>query len=355
MSGHAHRQFKRVPASTYRVQLTPNFGFADAARIVPYLSKLGISDLYCSPILTARPGSTHGYDVVDPLHLNPELGGQPQFERLVNTLHDHQMGMLVDIVPNHMAASSDNPWWLDVLENGPNSRYADFFDIEWDPDSLVTLKNKVLLPILGAPYGETLENGEIQIEPDEQGFHLRYYETLLPLATISYAPILRLREREIEQILGPQSPEWTSYSNLLRTLEQVPTRQSSEPKLVDRRREIRDQLAAELKKLRQNPAVAREIEQTLTMVNGTTGEPRSFDLLDQIVSNQAYRLAFWQLAREQINYRRFFDINDLVSMRVEDAAVFRETHQLVLRLVGDGDVDGLRIDHVDGLWDPEGT
>ncbi len=347
-------RFVRVPNSTYRVQLTPDFGFAAAGNIVPYLSTLGISDLYCSPILTSRHGSTHGYDVVDPLHLNPELGGQEEFDRLVRTLHDHDMGMLLDIVPNHMAASSDNPWWLDVLENGPSSRFASFFDIEWDPAGSGTLENRVLLPVLGSPYGETLENGEIQIEADETGYHLRYFDVGLPLSTMSYEIILGLRAREIEQAVGSDSKEWAAYSQLLRELALIPSHGSSDRPLIERRRSIRELLERELPQVRKVPSMGRELETTISIVNGTPGNPRSFDILDRIIDSQAYRLSYWQLAREQINYRRFFDINDLVSMHVEYEDVFRATHQRVLQLVRDGDVDGLRIDHIDGLWDPAG-
>ena len=346
-------RIRRIPASTYRVQMTPQFGFAAAREIVPYLSRLGITTLYCSPILTAHPGSTHGYDVVDPLHLNPELGGRAEFDSLALSLREHDMGLLLDIVPNHMAASVENPWWLDVLENGPSSQYADFFDIEWDPTGPGALENRVLLPVLGSPYGETLENGELRVESDDTGYHLRYYETELPLSTVSYALILGLRAVQIEQALGSQSDDWVAYSELLKDLDRVPSRVASKPSLIETRRKIRQRLEVELPRFRQIPAIRRELETAIDIVNGTPGDPRTFDILDQLVAGQAYRLSYWQLAREQINYRRFFDINDLVSMHVEDPNVFRATHERILELVGSGDVTGLRIDHVDGLWDPE--
>ncbi len=350
----SHDQFKRVPQSTYRVQLTPRFGFADAAQIVPYLSKLGISDLYCSPIMTARSGSTHGYDVVDPQHLNPELGGQQAFDQLLAALRSHKMGLLLDIVPNHMAASSDNPWWLDVLENGPSSRYADFFDIEWDPVGPGGLENRVLLPVLGSPYGEALENGEIQIVPDQLGYHLQYFDLELPLATTSYSVILGLNAKDIEQELSADDADWRAYSGLLEATASVPLRTSSDPELIELRDAVRRQLDKTLPRLRRNEIIRTILEQTIAQINGKPGDPRSFDLLDRLVASQAYRLAFWQLAHEQINYRRFFDINDLVSMRVEDPQVFDAVHQRIIRLVTSGAVSGLRIDHVDGLWDPQG-
>lgn len=347
-------RFERVPDSTYRVQLTPDFGFAAAEKIVPYLTALGITDLYCSPVLTSRHGSTHGYDVVDPLHLNPELGGQEAFDRLVRTLHDHEMGLLLDIVPNHMAASSENLWWRDVLENGPSSRFAHFFDIEWDRAGPSALENRVLLPILDSPYGETLEHGDIQIESDPSGYHLRYADMHLPLSTVSYRHILERGAAEIERAVGSTSDDWAAYSRLLKEISLVPSRAESDPVLIARRLEVRDLLEHELPRLRTVPAIGREIEKAVEVANGTPGVPRSFDILDQIISGQAYRLAFWQLARERINYRRFFDVNDLISMRVEDEDVFRAVHQRVLQLLDDGDVTGFRVDHVDGLWDPEG-
>lgn len=346
-------KFKRVPSSTYRVQLTPAFDFDAARSIVPYLERLGISDLYLSPIFAARPGSTHGYDVVDPLQLSPELGGQEAFDRLVASLQSRDMGLMLDIVPNHMAASSENPWWVDVLENGPSSRYASFFDIEWDPAAPGMPENRVLLPILGSPYGETLENGELSIAEDDSGYHLRYYDTNLPLSTISYLPLLHLRAEAIERALGSESPDWKSYSQLLRDVAEVPSRAASHPALIGQRESIRNRLEVELPRLRQVPIIRRELELTVNQVNGDRGEPDSYDTLDRIISAQAYRLAFWQLARERINYRRFFDVNDLVSLHVEDETVFHAVHERVIQLARRGAVTGLRIDHIDGLWDPD--
>ncbi|HEX3722642.1 MAG TPA: alpha-amylase family glycosyl hydrolase, partial [Nitrolancea sp.] len=179
---------RTVPHATYRLQFTPKFGFAEAGALMPYFERLGISDIYCSPILTARPGSTHGYDVVDPLHISQELGGQQAFDEFVAESRRHGIALLLDIVPNHMAASIENPWWLDVLEHGPSSRFAHYFDIEWDPAVPNSgTHNRVLLPLLGSPYGETLESGEIRIEPSADGFVLRYFEHELPLAIESYA------------------------------------------------------------------------------------------------------------------------------------------------------------------------
>jgi len=343
-----------IPRATYRLQLTPEFGFTKARELVPYLHQLGISDIYCSPILTARSGSTHGYDVIDPLHISSELGGHEEFERLVHETKRHDMSLLIDIVPNHMAASIDNPWWYDVLENGPSSRYAHFFDIEWIPaDPNESLRNRVLLPILGAPYGETLENGEIQLVATDDGYGLRYYEHLLPLSIESYPPILRISASEIRPILENENAGWPDFQQLLGTISRMPRSDHFDAAIARRRRRLRHRIGNELMRLRAIPAVAQAFDRGIAEINGTPGDARSYDRLDRIVRMQAYRLAFWQIAREQINYRRFFDINDLVSLRVEDDDVFDTTHQLILDLVRTGMVSGLRIDHIDGLRDPE--
>jgi (1->4)-alpha-D-glucan 1-alpha-D-glucosylmutase len=347
------RRTGHVPRATYRLQFTPDFRFAQATELVPYLHQLGISDIYCSPILTARPGSLHGYDVTDPLHINPQLGGREEFERLSLEARRHDINLLMDIVPNHMAASIDNPWWYDVLLNGPSSRFAHFFDIEWDPaDPNESLHNRVLLPILGARYGETLESGEIRLEAAEDGYNLRYFEHRLPVALESYALIFEDGDGALREHLHDTSGDWSDVQRLLDEIAELPPRNHFEQHVANRRRRIRSEFAATLSRLRALPDGVQALERRLTEVNGVPGEPRSFDRLDRIIRRQAYRLAFWQIAREQINYRRFFDVNEFVSLRVEDDDVFETTHQLVLELVAAGVVSGLRIDHIDGLRDP---
>ena len=342
-----------IPRATYRLQLTPEFGFAAARELVPYLNRLGVSDIYCSPILTARPGSTHGYDVIDPLHVNPQLGGQTEFERLALAARQHDMSLLIDIVPNHMAASIDNPWWYDVLKKGPSSRYAHFFDIEWEPaDPNESLHNRVLLPILGAPYGETLEKGEIRIEPSADGYTLRYFEHRLPIALESFAPILNASGGEISSVLGNTNADWANVQTLLTAISQLPSRDHFDAQTGAWRQQLRERLITAIAQLHTWPGVDRALDHGLAAINGQQGNPRSYDRLDRIIRRQSYRLAFWQVAREQINYRRFFDINDLVSLRVEDEDVFDTTHRLILELVRSGTVNGLRVDHIDGLWDP---
>ncbi|HVX31462.1 MAG TPA: malto-oligosyltrehalose synthase, partial [Nitrolancea sp.] len=343
-----------LPRATYRLQLTPDFGFDAARRLIPYLRKLGISDIYCSPILTARPGSRHGYDVIDPLHINPELGGDAQFERLAHDARQHGMHLLIDIVPNHMAASIDNPWWYDVLEHGRSSRYAHFFDIEWEPpDPNESLHNRVLLPILGTPYGETLENGEIQIAATDNGYELCYYEHRLPVALEAYALILESGADPLGSHNGTTSDAWETVQHVLDVVESLPPRDRFDAIIADQRQELRRRLGEALAQLRSDPTADQALERSLAAINGIPGEARSFDRLDRIVRRQAYRLAFWQIAREQINYRRFFDVNDLVSLRVIDDDVFETTHERILSLARSAMVSGVRVDHIDGLRDPE--
>jgi len=248
----------RIPVSTYRLQFNRDFRFADAIEIVDYLYDLGITDLYASPILKARSGSTHGYDVIDPTQLNPELGTLEEFNQLIDALQAKGMGLVLDIVPNHMAASVDNPWWFDVLEKGQESPYAAFFDVNWE-------SKKVLLPILSRPYGEALERHELVLRVENGRPVLQYHEQRLPIAA--------------------------GAENMT---------------------------------------------------------------VDQVLAHQHYRLVFWRKAADGINYRRFFDISDLIGLRAERDDVFNATHQYVLKLVEEGKVTGLRIDHIDGLLDPKG-
>jgi len=250
----------RIPISTYRLQFNRDFRFTDALRLVDYLYELGITDLYASPILKARAGSTHGYDVTDPTQLNQEIGTPEEFDEFCRALQSRGMGLILDIVPNHMAASLDNPWWFDVLEKGEGSAYAQFFDVNWE-------SKKVLLPILGRPYGEALDNQELRLTIENGRPILRYFEQKLPIAA--------------------------------------------------------------------------------------GAENLSVETLDGILSRQHYRLAYWRKAADSINYRRFFDISDLVGLRVEREEVYAAVHAYVLRLVAEGKITGLRIDHIDGLLDPK--
>ncbi len=333
-------------AATYRIQLTSQFGFAAAKGLVDYLDALGISHVYASPYCVAQPGSTHGYDLVDPKRLNPELGGEADFLAWTEALAARKMGHIVDFVPNHMAASPQNRWWHDVLENGPASVYADHFDIELNPPK-EALRGKVLLPVLGAQYGEVLEKGELKLERVNGSFHVRYWEKAFPLNPTSIAPLL---SRAVEQLELPSSHPHRQdlesiAAGLARLAFEVPKERAREKEVLKRR------LAALIEA---DENVARVIDAEITRVNGTPGDPRSFDDLDQVLVDQMYRLAYWRVATEEINYRRFFEINDLAAIRMECDAVFHDMHELVLDLVGKGLLQGIRLDHVDGLYDPAG-
>ncbi len=343
----------RIPGSTYRLQLNGTCTFRDVVQLVPYLHALGITDLYCSPYFTAVPGSMHGYDVVDPTTLNPEIGTEEDYRTMVNELHQRGMGQLLDVVPNHMGITQQlNGWWRDVLENGPSSRYASFFDIDWNPLK-PELRDKVLLPILGDQYGFLLENQEFQLVYQGGSFLIRYYDHRLPVAPKPWALVLRHRLPLLIEELGADSPHVMELQSIITALKHLPSRQDREPELVAERYREKEIIKLRLAALAQSSTTIRIfLEENVRLINGTKGDPKSFDLLDTILNDQAYRLAYWRVAAEEINYRRFFDINELAAIRMEDPAVFNETHRLPLQLVKNGSVTGLRIDHVDGLYDP---
>jgi (1->4)-alpha-D-glucan 1-alpha-D-glucosylmutase len=342
-----------VPVSTYRIQLNQRCTFLDAARIVPYLHSLGITDLYCSPYFTAVPGSPHGYDVVDPTALNPELGTEEDYRTLVEALRRHGMGQLLDVVSNHMGVARQiNGWWRDVLENGPSSRYASFFDIDWNPLK-PELRNKVLLPILGDQYGTVLENQELRLCYESGAFSIRYYDHRLPVAPKTWALILGHRLPSLVQELGTEDPALMELQSIMTALKHLPSRLEQDPELVAERYREKGITARRLSTLMESSETIRTfVEENVRLINGDKDDPRSFDTLDAILNDQAYRVAYWRVASEEINYRRFFDINELAAIRMEDPAVFHETHRLLFRLMKEGAVTGLRIDHVDGLYDP---
>ena len=342
----------RVPRATYRLQFNPGFTFADAQAIVGYLADLGVSDIYASPLFTARAGSSHGYDVCDYRTISRALGGEAGLSALSDALKARGMGLVLDMVPNHMGISSDNPWWMDVLENGQSSAYASFFDIDWQPIK-AELAGKVLLPILGDQYGVVLERGELQLSYDDGAFFLNYYETRLPLSPDTYLTVLTPALDELGAQLAEDDPDLHEYLSILTALRNLPARDEQDPeRLAERRREkevIKRRIAALYEG---NEQVRRAIDGALEQLNGTPGNPRSFDRLHDLIDAQPYRPAFWRVAAEEINYRRFFDINDLAAVRVEQPEVFEEMHALVMRLLAEGRISGLRIDHPDGLWDP---
>ncbi len=356
----------RIPSATYRVQMHKGFTFAQAREIVPYLHALGISDLYTSPFFQASPGSTHGYDIVDHNHLNPEIGTEADFDAMVAALHEHEMGLLADFVPNHMGiAETTNGWWMDVLENGPSSLTAKCFDIDWHPLKR-ELENKVLLPILGDQYGRVLEKGELKLSFEGGSFYLHYYDTKLPINPRTYNQILSVALAQLKPSaelpaasavggLAGHSYHLSELQSIMTQLEKMPPRTSTDLDLIAERAREKEVAKVRLEQVcAEHPEVAEAIAYALNTIQGKPGDAASFNRLDALIDAQAYRLSYWRVAAEEINYRRFFDINQLAAIRVEDKEVFNATHQLVWKLLEKGAVTGLRIDHPDGLYDPRG-
>ncbi|MFB3902060.1 MAG: malto-oligosyltrehalose synthase [Acidobacteriota bacterium] len=339
-----------VPAATYRLQFHKDFRFEDARKLLGYLQRLGVSDVYSSPIFRARRGSTHGYDVVDPTSINPELGGAGGFDALVDEIRSRGMGLLLDIVPNHMAVSLDNPWWYDILENGHRSPHAAYFDIDWTPASGIA-DNKVVLPILRTAYAEALEGQKLNLFLDEQGFAMGYYDLRLPLELNTTRQILIYR---LDTLKAGQAK--SAIAEIVSAIEQWWKENSSSTTVARdsvESRESRDVIRRLLwEAYTNNPEVRTFLDESITTFNGRKGEPESFELLDRLLNSQWYRLTFWRTALENINYRRFFNISDLISVRTEQLEVFCSTHRLVFDLLREGNVTGLRIDHIDGLRDP---
>jgi len=343
---------RRLPESTYRWQFHAEFTFRDAASLVSYLHDLGITDCYASPYLKARPGSKHGYDVTDHRVLNPEIGSQEDYDVWVREIEVHGMGQLLDTVPNHMGIGAQNPWWTDVLENGPSSPYAGYFDIEWHPTK-PALNDKVLLPVLGEPYGKVLESGQLVLSYDAGVFVVSYFDDRFPISPATALRVFRHRLADLEKELGPESPQFTEYQSILTALGHLPPRSETDPKQIAERQREKEVIKRRLVALTEQSApVLAFIQQNVAHFNGNPEDPRSFDLLDDLLNDQAYRLAFWRVAADEINYRRFFDVNELAALSIEKPEVFAATHELIFRLLGEGKVTGLRIDHPDGLYDP---
>jgi len=332
MSGSPDR-FSSIRA-TYRLQFHSRFTFRDATRLVPYLAALGISHIYASPIMEARPGSTHGYDIIDHNRLNPEIGTEADFRALVDALHMHGMGLILDFVPNHMGIGSDNAWWLDVLEWGRESPFAGYFDINWDAVRS-DLKGRVLLPVLGDHYGLILEKGEIGLRFDAEAgsFSAWYFDHRFPISPRCYAIILAAGGESL-----------ASLASEFRALDEF---------RADNARERAAELRQWLVERAREPGFAAGIENSLRRFRGEPGDPASFEQLHDLLEMQAYRIAYWRVAAEEINYRRFFNINDLAGLRMELPELFETAHRLVFSLIERGDVQGLRIDHIDGLFDPK--
>jgi (1->4)-alpha-D-glucan 1-alpha-D-glucosylmutase len=327
--------------ATYRLQLHPGFGFDDAAAVCDYLKLLGITHVYCSPYLQAAPESTHGYDVVDPRRVNQELGGAAAHARFLERLKETGLGQVLDIVPNHMAISGrENTWWWDLLENGPSSAYASYFDVEWQsPEE--KLRNKILAPVLGDHYGRVLSAGQIRLEREAGSFIIHYADHVFPAAPESMESVLDTAAKRIQS-------DYLAF--LADSLSRLPEGGGADSctRVAERHRD-KEVIRGLLTRLcAESVETARSIDACIELVN------RDPDALDQLLERQNYRLSFWRTAARDLGYRRFFDVNTLVGLRQERQSVFDETHRLVLGWVREGVLDGLRVDHPDGLRDPEG-
>ena len=338
---------KYIPRATYRVQLNEQFDFNQLQQILPYLADLGISDIYASPIFKARTGSKHGYDVVDPMQLNPELGTESEFEDLITNVQNLNMGWVQDIVPNHMAFDSQNNMLMDVLERGPDSKYANFFDVDWDPQ-YVSLEGKILAPFLGSFYAQCLEDGEIQLNFSENGFSVSYYDHQYPIRIGSYANILTHNSEKLKEFLGAQHPDYIKLLGVMYVLKNP----VADVQPADRADQVLFVKRMLWELYQESEAFRKFLYNNLAAFNGEKGNPESFDLLDKLLYEQFYRLAFWKVGTEEINYRRFFYVNDLISLHMQNDEVFSETHTLIQQLLQQKKFNGLRIDHVDGLYDP---
>src|SRR6185312_7251694 len=340
--------------ATYRLQLNATFTFRQATALIPYLAELGISHVYCSPYFRARPGSMHGYDVVDHNSFNPEIGTREEFEEFVATLRRHGMGHILDFVPNHVGImGAENAWWMDVLENGRASRYAEFFDIDWFPPN-PALAGKLLVPALGGPYGSILEGGELKLryEPESGSLAVFYHQHRFPLDPQTYPAVLD-RVLAHASAADASADQRLQFESLVAAFRKLPQRETAAPDEIierDRDKELHKGRLAEL--VRGAPALSAALDATVTELFGVRDDPKSFDALHELLERQCYRLAYWRVAADDINYRRFFDVNDLAALRMENSQVFEATHRLLLELVRDGKLDGVRIDHPDGLYDP---
>jgi len=345
---------RRIPRSTYRLQLYADFTIRDTLRIVPYLQKLGISHLYVSSLVTAKPGSRHGYDVVDHTRLNPELGDMTDLTALADDLHRRGMGLLLDIVANHMHVGQENAWWNDVLENGPASPYSDYFDIAWQDTQREHLRGKVLLPILDEPYGRAIKAGKFRPMFEQGEIFLLVNQTRLPLAPRTYEVILTPALESAKAALGADDPGVLEMQSILGSVRHLPTREETDPVRVQERmaeivvikRRLREMSA-------QYPLLTEHMQTAVAALSGQADDPASFGRLAELLEGQAYRPCFWRVALDEINYRRFFDVNDLAALSTERADVFRAIHALPFEWLKAGIVDGFRIDHIDGLRDPE--
>jgi (1->4)-alpha-D-glucan 1-alpha-D-glucosylmutase len=343
----------KVPASTYRVQFNKDFTFRHALEFVDYWYSLGITDLYASPFFLARAGSVHGYDVVDPRAVNPEIGTEDDLARLHEALTSRGMGLVADLVPNHMCVgTSDNVWWNDVLENGPSSPFAKFFDIDWVPPK-AELRDKVLLPVLGDQYGRVLESAELELEEARGALSVRYHDRTFPIGPGTYPLVLDGALRRLREAVSAEDGAVSLLVGIIAQARALPTRSETETGRAMQRQRSKEVVKNGLNALlTAHPAARQALDDELVAINGSKGSPRSFDALEALLAEQAYRLSFWRVAADHINYRRFFEVDDLAAIRIEEPEVLEAVHAQAFEFVKRGWVTGLRIDHVDGLREP---
>jgi (1->4)-alpha-D-glucan 1-alpha-D-glucosylmutase len=350
-----HRLMDSTPCwGTYRLQFAGGqFRFTDASSIAEYLGDLGISHVYTSPLLKARRGSTHGYDAVDHGRLHDELGSAAEFDQMTEALARRGVGLIVDVVPNHMSVAGDeNEWWMDVLAHGAASRYAPAFDIDWHPMQ-TELHDKVLLPVLDDFYGNVLEAGRLPLIYDEGAFLVQCHDMRLPLDPRTCGAIIEPGLPELTAEMGPEHPDLLELQSILTAWRHLsPRTATSRAVSLERHREslvVRRRLAS---LYAASPRIARHVQDNLRRINGDPVDPRSFDELDRLLEAQAYRLVHWRAGSDEMNYRRFFDVTELAAVSMEHTDVFQSAHRLLFELMERGQVQGLRIDHVDGLLDP---
>lgn len=337
-----------IPTSVYRLQFGPHLNFLQAAHIVPYLKKLGIDAVYCSPFFKTPAGSLHGYNIIDSNVINPELGGERDYRIFCEALRSHEMGQILDLVPNHAGIYGGNEIWNDVLENGPFSVYADFFDIEWK-SRRQELRGKVLLPVLGDRYGAVLERGELRLVYSAGAFTVRYWEHSFPVSPTTYPNILESDMETLKSMLGADEPDFLEFLSILSAFKSLSDHVFVLCENFDERHKVKEEAKQRLHSLcARNDIVARYVLAREEYFNGDS----SYDLLDALLNAQFFRLAYWRVAAEEINYRRFFDVNELAAIKIENDRVLDFHHRKAYELLKEGLIQGLRIDHPDGLYDP---
>lgn len=338
---------RHIPNATYRIQFNHRFGFQAASDILHYLSDLGVGDIYASPVLRAKRGSMHGYDTVNPDQINPEIGTPDEFDLLLEQCAELNMYWLQDIVPNHMSYSIENRWLIDLLENGSNSQYFDFFDIEWNHPH-ASARQRVLAPFLGDYYQKIIEAGELRLAYNEEGFSINYYDNSLPLKMESYTDILSYRLDKLRNKIGKNNTDMIRYLGALYVLKSLP----GTDQIDERYDQIKFVKGILWELYSSNQDIKMFIGENLKIFNGEKDRPESFNMLDQLLGQQYFRLAYWKVANEEINYRRFFNISDLISLKMENENTFNRVHSYILKFIKDSKIHGLRIDHIDGLYDP---